>query len=49
MYYAQLTAGVVTAVTQTAGPIVAADMIEIASLDVDLLGLTYDPVTGTFA
>lgn len=42
MYYAQLTNGVVTAVTETSGVITSSDMIEIQSLDVSLLGSTYD-------
>lgn len=46
MYYAQITNGIVTAVTQTSGPVVAADMIEIPTLDVALLGKAY--VNGEF-
>lgn len=41
MYYAQITNGVVTAVTETAAPIDAANMISIDSLDVSLLGQSY--------
>lgn len=47
MYYAQITNGVVTAVTQTAGPIDAPDMIEIDGL-LDIAGHSYDPATGVF-
>lgn len=41
MYYAQLTNGVVTAVTETSGIIDAPHMVEITSLDASLLGNTY--------
>ena len=41
MYYAQLNAGVVCAVTETHGVIEAPDMIAIDSLDASLLGYTY--------
>jgi len=41
MYYAQITNGVVTAVTETAAPIDAANMIAIDSLDASLLGQSY--------
>lgn len=41
MYYAQITSGTVTAVTETSGPIDATDMIEIQSLDASLLGQSY--------
>lgn len=41
MYYAQITNGVVTAVTETAAPIDAANMIAVDSLDASLLGQSY--------
>lgn len=41
MYYAQITGGVVTAVTETAAPIDAPNMIAIDSLDASLLGQSY--------
>lgn len=41
MYYAQITNGVVTAVTETHGTINAPDMVAIASLDASLLGNSY--------
>lgn len=41
MYYAQITGGVVKAVTETHGVIDQPDMIEIASLDMSLLGSSY--------
>lgn len=47
MYYAQITNGVVTAVTQTAGPIDAPDMIAISGM-LDIAGHSYDPATGEF-
>jgi len=40
MYYAQIKDGIVCAVTQTAGPVVAADMVEIDGL-LDICGYTY--------
>lgn len=48
MYYAQITNGVVTAVTQTAGPIDAPHMIPIDGL-LDIAGHSYNPATGTFS
>lgn len=41
MYYAQITNGVVSAVTETHSVIDAPDMISIASLDASLLGNSY--------
>jgi hypothetical protein len=41
MYYAQITNGVVTAVTETHSAIESPDMIEIQSLDASLLNHTY--------
>lgn len=41
MYYAQITSGVVTAVTETHSPIDAPNMVEVQSLDSTLLGCTY--------
>lgn len=41
MYYAQITNGVVTAVTETAEQIDAANMIAIGSLDSSMLGQSY--------
>ena len=40
-YYAQISGGKVAAITQTAAPVVAADMIEIDSYDLGKLGSTY--------
>lgn len=47
MYYAQITGGIVTAITETSGPIDSADMVLIEALDASLLGQTYD--NGAFA
>ena len=41
MYYAQLNAGVVCAVTETAAPIDSPDMIALESFDTSLLGHAY--------
>lgn len=41
MYYAQITNGVVTAVSELAGEINAPDMIPIGGLDPALLGKAY--------
>lgn len=41
MYYAQITNGVVTAVTETSGAINAPHMIEIQGFDTSLLGNSY--------
>ena len=41
MFYAQLSGGVVVAVSQVAAAIESADMIPIESLDISLLGKTY--------
>lgn len=41
MYYAQITSGIVTAITETSGAFDQPDMIEIASMDVSLLGQAY--------
>ena len=41
-YYAQITNGIVTAVTETSGAIVAANMVAIGSLDISLIGHRYD-------
>lgn len=46
-HYAQLTGWVVTAVTQTSGPISGPGIIEISSL-ADIIGCTYNPATGEF-
>jgi hypothetical protein len=40
-YYAQITNGTVTSVTESHSPIASPDMVEISSLDVSLLGQTY--------
>lgn len=45
--YAQITNGVVTAVTQTAGPIDAPNMIAIGGM-LNIEGHSYDHATGTF-
>lgn len=46
MYYAQLTQGVVTGVTQTSGPLPESpDLVALASYDIALLGWTYDGST----
>lgn len=45
-YYAQLTDGVVTAVTETHSPIDAPNMVQIESLDVSIMGDAY--VNGAF-
>lgn len=48
-YYAQLTpANIVHTVCALSGPVVAANMIAIDSLDDSLLGLTYNAGTGLF-
>lgn len=47
MYYAQITNGVVTAVTQTTAVVIAPDMIEISGL-LDIGGYIYNAVTGEF-
>ena len=41
-FYAQIRDGVVRAVTETAGPVVADDMIPIHGYDTGLLGMLYD-------
>lgn len=41
MYYAQITSGVVSAITETHGAIDAPNMIAIASFDASLLGSNY--------
>ena len=46
-YYAQLNGDVVTAVTQTSGPIQGVGIVEIPSM-VDIIGYTYNHVTGEF-
>lgn len=46
-YYAKITHGVVTAVTQTTGPVDAPDMVAIDGL-LDITGHSHDPATGTF-
>ena len=53
MYYAQITNGIVTAITETHSAIDLPDMVELQSMDVSLLGQSYaegvftppDPVT----
>ena len=47
MYYAQITDSVVTAVTETAGPIDAPNMIAIDGL-LNIAGHRYAPATGVF-
>lgn len=42
MYYAQLTDGIVTAVSETAGEIVSPDMIQLAGFNPTLLGKKYE-------
>jgi len=46
-YYAQITNGVVTAVTQTASPVIAPDMIALDGMHSHLCGYSY--VNGEFA
>lgn len=46
MYYAQINKGICFAITETSGPIAAADMIEIPAFNVALLGKAY--VNGEF-
>lgn len=41
MYYAQITGGIVTSVTETSGAFDQPDMIELQSMDVSLLGHSY--------
>lgn len=41
MFYAQITSGFVTSVTETHSPIDAPDMVALASFDVSLLGQSY--------
>lgn len=41
MYYAQITNGVVSAITETHGAVNAPDMLAIASFDTSLLGSSY--------
>lgn len=49
-YYAQIDgSNKVTGVSQVGAAIVSANMVAIASLDVSLLGKTYNPDDGTFA
>lgn len=48
MYYAQLTSGIVTGVTETHSALpVSPDLVQIDSLDTTLLGYTYDGETFT--
>jgi hypothetical protein len=47
MYYAQITGGVVTAVTETSGPVDSPNMVAIGSMDTSLLGHSY--AGGAFA
>jgi len=48
-YYAQINgSNIVHTVCALSGPVVAANMIAIASMDAVQLGATYDPETETF-
>ena len=40
-YYAQIRGGKVAAITQTARPVVAADMVELPTFDLEKLGYSY--------